>query len=65
MGYLLAGVIILFASIVGLWISLPTADGSLKPFLKNGIDVWVALAVTGGVVSGFGSLVFGVIALVN
>ncbi len=65
MGYLLAGGIIFFASIGGLWISFPTADGSMKPFLKNGIDTWVALAVTGGVVSGFGSLVFGVTLLVN
>ena len=65
MGYLLAGAVILFASIGGLLASLPSTDGSMKPFLRNGNDTWVALAITGGSVFGFGALVFGVFSLVN
>ena len=38
MGYLMAGVIISLASLGGLKLSLPTADGQLRSFLKNGTD---------------------------
>jgi hypothetical protein len=61
MGYLLSGIIIFVASIVGFWLCLPGRDGRLKPFLQNGVDTWVAVAFTVCVVLGLGGIVAGIV----
>ena len=63
MGYLVAGIIILAGTIGLLWISLPNKTGQLKPFLRNGMDAWVAVAITSGVGLGLGGIVAGVVEL--
>ena len=59
MGYLLTGIIILVASLGGLWVSLPGADGQAKPIVRNGHDIWIAIAITVGAVLGIGAIVVG------
>ena len=59
MGYLLIGIITISASLGGLWFSLPTADGQMKPFLANGVDTWVAVAITVSLALGIGGLIVG------
>ena len=61
MGYLMAGVIISLAALGGLKLSLPTADGQLRSFLKNGTDTWVAVVITVGAALGIGALVVGIV----
>jgi hypothetical protein len=65
MTYLLAGVGLLAASIAGLWVSLPDADGKAKPFVAAGHDVWISVAITCVAVLGVSALVFGVADIVQ
>jgi hypothetical protein len=61
MGYLLVGIITTALSVGGLLISRPDPDGRMKPFLANGIDTWVAVAITVGLALGLGALLVGVV----
>ena len=65
MGYLLIGAIVTAASLGGLWFSLPTADGQMKPFLANGTDAWISVAITVGLALGIGGLVVGGVSFFN
>jgi hypothetical protein len=58
MGYLLLGAILLIASIGGLWFSLPV-DGQMRAFARQGRDVYIAIAITGGVGIGLSALIVG------
>ena len=60
MAYLIAGALVSLATVSGLWACLPGADGLAKPALvKNGIDAWVAIAITCGFALGVGGLIAG------
>jgi len=63
MGYLLMGVVLLAASIGGLWASLPGADGKVKPFVAAGFDPWIAVALTFAGTLAIGAIVFGALQL--
>ena len=56
MGYLLLGAILLIASIGGLWFSLPV-DGQMRAFARQGRDIFIAIAITGGVGIGLSALI--------
>jgi hypothetical protein len=58
----LVGLIILVASIGGLWFSR-AVDGKVKPFARDGRDVYLAIAITVGVGIGISFLVSGVVTL--
>ena len=62
MGYLIAGVIILSATLSGWWAALPGPDGVAKAaVVKNGVDAWIAIGITVGLALGIGSLIFGAV----
>ncbi len=58
MGYVLLGAILLIASIGGLWFSL-SVDGQMRAFARQGRDVYIAIAITGGVGIGLSALIVG------
>jgi hypothetical protein len=58
MGYVLLGAILLIASIGGLWFSLPV-DGEMRAFARQGRDIFIAIAITGGVGIGVTALIVG------
>jgi hypothetical protein len=65
MEFLIAGVVIL-AGVLGGWrYCLPNASGQMKPFLREGRDTWIAVAITVGVALGFGALVVGVTSMMG
>jgi hypothetical protein len=64
MGYVLLGTILLIASIGGLWFSLPV-DGQMRPFARGGRDVFIAIAITGGVGIGVSALIVGIASYAN
>jgi hypothetical protein len=59
---LLLGVLLLAASIGGLWFSR-AVGGQVRPFARNGRDTYIAVAVTVGVGFGIAALVSGVVEL--
>jgi hypothetical protein len=59
MGYVLVGAILLIASIGLLWFSLPV-DGQMRAFARQGRDIYIAIAVTGGVGIGLSALIVGI-----
>jgi hypothetical protein len=61
---LLVGIIILVASIGGLWFSR-AVGGKVRPFAQGGRDTYIAIAITVGVGLGISFLVSGVVALNN
>jgi hypothetical protein len=61
---LLIGIGLLVASAAGLWFSLPV-DGQLRPFARNGRDVYIAIAITVGIGLGLSSFIAGAVALAN
>ena len=64
MGYFLLGTLILAASVGGLIFSLPTG-GQMKSYLNNGVDTWVAVAITVGIGLGIGGIVVGIFELIG
>jgi hypothetical protein len=58
MGYAL-GAILIIVSIGGLWFSLPV-DGQMRAFARQGRDVYIAIAITGGVGIGLSALIVGI-----
>ena len=50
------GLVLLALSIAGLWLCLPDKSATIKPFLRGGLDIFAALAITGGI--GIGILLF-------
>jgi hypothetical protein len=59
--YLLVGVAVFGASAGGLWVSRPGPDGVAKShIIKNGLDTWIAVAVTFGATLGIGAIIIGV-----
>ena len=62
MGYLIAGGIILTATLSGWWAALPGPDGVAKAVVVNGgADAWIAIGITVGMALGIGSLIFGAV----
>jgi hypothetical protein len=59
MGYALLGAILIIVSIGGLWFSLPV-DGQMRAFARQGRDVYIAIAITGGVGIGLSALIVGI-----
>jgi hypothetical protein len=55
---LVVGVLLIFAAFGLLWFSLPTG-GQVRPFAKDGRDVWIAIAVASGVGLGIGFIIAG------
>jgi hypothetical protein len=56
----LLGAVISGASIAALWVSRPI-EGKMRPFLANGVEVWVAVAITLGIGFGVAKMVMGVV----
>ena len=52
------GAILLIASIGGLWFSLPV-DGEMQAYAHQGRDIFIAIAITGGVGIGVTALIVG------
>jgi hypothetical protein len=61
---LVVGIALLVASVAGLWFSRPV-DGKIRPFARNGRDVYIAIAITVGVGLGLSSFIAGAVALAN
>ena len=62
MGYLIAGVILLSATLSGWWAALPGPDGVAKAaVVKGGADAWIAIGITVGLALGIGALIVGAI----
>jgi hypothetical protein len=59
MGYALLGAILIIVSIGGLWFSLPV-DGQMRAFARQGRDIYIAIAITGGVGIGLSALIVGI-----
>ena len=64
MGYVWLGAILLIASIGGLWFSLPV-DGEMRAFARQGRDIFIAIAITGGVGIGVTALIVGLAAILG
>ena len=62
--YLMSGVLILAASIGGLWFSLPT-EARISPIAQHGRDTLIAIVVTIGSGLGLGAIVFSIASLIN
>jgi hypothetical protein len=59
---LLLGILLLAASIGGLWYSRPV-NGQMRSFARNGRDTYIAVAITVGVGFGIAAVVSGVVEL--
>lgn len=59
--YFIAGIIITLGTAAMLWINLPGPDGKMKPYLANGRDTWMAIAITMGFPLGLGGMFVGVL----
>jgi len=55
---LVLGIVLIVAAIGLLWFSLPVG-GHMRPFARNGRDVWIAIAVAAGVGLGIGFIIAG------
>ena len=58
------GILLIVASIGGLWFSRPVG-GKIRPFARDGRDVYVAIAITVGVGLGISAFIAGVVTLAN
>jgi hypothetical protein len=55
---LFVGVLLVAASFGGLWYSLPVG-GQIRPFARDGRDIWIAIAVASGVGLGIAFIIAG------
>ncbi len=55
---LVVGVSLIVAAVGLLWFSLPVG-GQMRPFARDGRDVWIAIAVAAGVGLGIGFIIAG------
>jgi hypothetical protein len=60
MGYLIAGIVVLGATVSGWWACMPGADRVANPaVVRGGLDAWISCGITVGLALGIGSLIFG------
>jgi hypothetical protein len=63
--FIVAGLIVLGTTFVGLWLCLPGKDGEMKPFLRGGLHTWAGIAVTAGFGLGISIIIAGLASFLN